>query len=166
MKKSISGTIVLWVVLAISTCAFAQVAMGDKEVLRRLDRVHVTLERLQPEIELDGLYGNILLSDAEIRLKMAGIKVLSEEECLETSNVASLSLRVNTLKRRFGYIYRVELFLVEPVELIRNKMRRDARILEIPGGWAMGSVSDIRKKASDTMDEFIRAWEEANPKKE
>jgi hypothetical protein len=30
----------------------------------------------------------------------------------------------------------------------------------------MGSVSDIRKKASDTMDEFIRAWEEANPKKE
>jgi hypothetical protein len=97
-----------------------------------------------------------------MRLKMAGIKVLSDEECLETSNVASLSLRVNTLKRRFGYIYRVELFLIEPVELIRNKMRRDARILEIPGGWAMGSVSDIRKKASDTVDEFIRAWEAAN----
>ena len=61
MKGSISRTIVLSVVFAISTCAFAQVAKVDREVQRGLDKVHVTLERLQPEIELDGLYGNVLL---------------------------------------------------------------------------------------------------------
>jgi len=164
MKGSILGTIVLSVVFAISTCAFAQVAKVDKEVLRGLDKIHVTLERLQPEIELDGLYGNVLLSDAEMNLKMAGIKVMSEEECLETSNVASLSLRVTTLKLRFGYIYRVELFLVEPVVLLRNKMQRDAKVLEIPVGWGIGRLSDIREKASDTVNEFIRAWEAANTK--
>lgn len=164
MKGSISGTIVLLVVLTISTCAFAQVAKVDKEVLRGLASVRVTLDRLQPEIELDGLYANTLLSDAEMRLKMAGIKVLSEEECLEISNVSSLSLRVTAMKRRFGYIYRVELFLVEPVVLIRNKIQRDAKVLEIPVGWGIGRLSDIREKAGDTVNEFIHAWEAANTK--
>jgi hypothetical protein len=51
MKGSISRTIVLSVIFAISTCAFAQVAKVDKEV-----------------------NGNGLLSDAEIKLKMAGVK--------------------------------------------------------------------------------------------
>ena len=81
---------------------------------------------------------------------------------MRTSNVSSLSLRVTTMKRRFGYIYRVELFLVEPVVLIRNKIQREAKVLEIPVGWGIGRLSDIREKAGDTVNEFIRAWEAAN----
>jgi len=163
MKRSICMVMVLWGVVAISTCAFAQVEKDDKQVLRGLDSVHVTLERLQPEIERDGLYGNMLVSDAEMKLKLAGIKVLSEEERIQTPYSASLYLRVNALKRRLGYIYRVELFLVEPVALIRNKMQRDAMVLEIPAEWGMGrSLTDIREKASDAVDRFIRAWLDAN----
>jgi hypothetical protein len=162
MIRTISGIIVLLLVLGFSTWTCAQVGKVDTEVLRGLVGVHVTLERLQPDIERDGLYGDLLLSDAEIRLKMAGIKVLSEEECLASACAASLSLRVNTLKRRFGYIYRVDLFLVEPVTLIRTKVRRDAKVLEFPGGWGMGSMSEIREKAGDAVDGFIRAWQAAN----
>lgn len=163
MNRRISGVIVLCVVLVLSASAFAQAQQDDRKVLRGLNRLHVAVERLEPEIERDGLYDNLLVSDAEMKLKMAGIEVLSKEECIENSCGPTLYLRVNALRRKLGYIYRVELFLVEPVVLIRNKIERDAKVLEIPAEWGMGRrLTDIREKANDAVDRFISAWVAAN----
>ena len=84
--------LVVAVILVITcTCAFALVDEEQRQVLRGLEGVHVVIKRLKPEIEMDGLYRSTLETDVELTLRMAGIKVLTEEESLQTSGVPDLA---------------------------------------------------------------------------
>ena len=122
MKKSNFVMLVVAVILVMTcTCAFALVDEEQRQVLRGLERVHVVIKRLKPEIELDGLYRSTLETDVELTLRMAGIKVLSEEESLQTSGVPDLCLKVNALKCSSGYVYNIGLSLEEKVTLTQKE---------------------------------------------
>jgi hypothetical protein len=166
MKKSNFIAVLVAVILAITcNCAFALINEEQREVLRGLERVHVVIKRLKPEIEIDGLYRSTLQSDVELTLRMAGMKVLSEEESLQTSGTPDLCLKVNVLKCSSGYVYNIGLSLEEKVSLIRRSIQISATTLRI---WEQLGIaprlSDIRDAVKDLLEEFVKGWQAANQK--
>jgi hypothetical protein len=166
MKKSTLVMLVVAVILVMTcTCSFALVDEEQRQVLRGLERVHVVIKRLKPEIELDGLYRSTLQSDVELTLQMAGMKVLSEEESLQTSGVPDLCLKVNALKCSSGYVYNIGLSLEEKVTLSRRSIQISATTLRI---WEQLGIahrlSDVRDSVRDLLEEFVKGWQAANQK--
>jgi len=166
MKRLISVSLGVWVILAISTGALAQIKQGEEEVLQGLEALHVKVERLRAEVEQDGLFGSTLQSDAELKLRLAGIKVLSEEQWLKNPDSPFLYLFVDVFKHSEGYIYRIQISLREPVTIIRKRTKTTATTLRIRDELGITPyLSEIREEAQDLMDEFIKAWQAANRKK-
>jgi hypothetical protein len=166
MKKLVSVFVIVLGALAISTHAWAHLSAAERELLRGLDGFRLAVERIKPEIERDGLFRSILLSDMELRLRMAGIKVLSEEEAESKPDAPCLYLYVDALKCSLGYVYTLRLSLMEPVKLTRNNIKASAAVLRIPDELGITShLPEIRDAAGDFLEEFIKAWKAANPKK-
>ena len=166
MKRLISFSVFCMGMLAIAGLAFGQARDENKEVLRGLDKVHVAVERLKAEIEQDGLFTSTLQTDMEMKLALAGIKVLSEEECQQIPCVADLYLYVDAFKQANGYIYRIQLSLREPVMILRKHMRATATTFRMHDELGMTEdLSEIREEARDLLDKFIEVWQAVNPKK-
>ena len=166
MKRRICVSLSTWVILAISTCAFAHIKQGEEEVLQGLEAVYVRVERLRAEVEQDGLFGSTLQSDAELKLRLAGIRVLSEEQWTENPDVPYLYLFVDVFKHSEGYIYRIQVSLREPVMIVRKRTKTIATTLRIRDELGITEyLSEIREEAQDLVDEFIKAWQNANRKK-
>jgi hypothetical protein len=102
MKKTPLVSLIVWAALAISTTAAAHIRVGQPEVLKGLEAVRPEVERLKPEIERDGLFREELQSDLELKLRMAGIRVLSEEDAQKNPNMPVLYLNVDALKCSFA----------------------------------------------------------------
>lgn len=166
MKKRVSVLVVVLGALAISTHAWARFSAAEEELLRGLDGFRLAVERIKPEIERDGLFRSILLSDMELRLRMAGIKVLPEEEADSKPDAPCLFLYVDAMKCSLGYVYSLRLSLIEPVKLTRNNTKVFATILRVPAELGITSrLPEIRDAAGDFLEEFIKAWKAANSKK-
>jgi hypothetical protein len=167
MKTMVAGLAVCFAFLAALPCAHAQSTKNQCEVLRNLDKVFVVVGRLKPEIERDGLYGTTLQKDVELRLAIAGIRVLSEEEAVDGPLVPRLNLDVNAFKYSDGYVYDIALYLRDRVEF------RGGRIQIIATVWSMSNslgitphLFEIREETENMIDKFIDAWERANAKRQ
>jgi hypothetical protein len=166
MKKRVFVFAVMLAALSVSTHAFAALSAADRELLRGVDEFRLAVERIKPEIERDGLFRSILLSDMELRMRLAGIKTLSEEESESKPDVPMLYLYVDAMKCSLGYVYSLRLVLMEPVKLTRNNMKVMATVFRIPTELGITArLSDIRDAAGDFLEEFIKAWKAANSKK-
>jgi hypothetical protein len=166
MKKRIVVSAVVLGILTIATHAMAHLSAADRELLRGLDGFRLAVDRIRPDVERDGLFRSTLREDMELRLRMGGIKVLSEEEAEKNPDAPYLYLYVDALKCSLGYVYKIRLSLMEPVKLIRNNAKVSATVLRIPDELGITSnLSEIRDAAGDFVDEFVKAWKAANPKK-
>jgi hypothetical protein len=166
MKRLRSVSLGVCVMAAISTSGFAYITQGEEEVLRGLAAVTVKVERLRAEIEQDGLFASTLQDDVEMKLRLAGIKVLSEEQCLENPDCPHFYLFVDAFKHSEGYIYRIQVSLREPVTVTRTRTKIIATTMRIRDELGITPyLSEIRGEAQDLVDEFIKAWESANRKK-
>jgi hypothetical protein len=166
VKRLILALKVLGLVLAMSTNAAGDVKEVEREILQGLQEVRVIVERIKPEIERDGLYSNTLQTDVVLKLRMAGMKVLEEDEDPQRTDVPYLYLLVDALKFSKGYVYKIQLSLREPVEVIRKNLRVLTTTLRFPGGIGITPyLSEIREEVRDQVDEFTQAWLEANPKR-
>jgi hypothetical protein len=166
MKARISVSLGVWVILALSTCAFGHITQGEEGVLQGLEAVYVKVERLKAEIEQDGLFGSLLQSDAELKLRLAGLKVLSEEQWLKNPDSPYLYVFVDVFKHSEGYIYRIQISLRESVMILRKSTKTIATTLRIRDELGVTAyLSEIREEAQDLLDEFIEAWQTANKKK-
>jgi hypothetical protein len=166
MKKRVFVFAVLLAALSVSTHAFAALSAAERELLRGLDGFRLAVERVKPEIERDGLFRSILLSDMELRLRLAGIKTLSEEEAESKPDAPLLYLYVDAMKCSLGYVYTLRLALMEPVKLTRNNTKVLATVLRIPAELGITSrLPEIRDAAGVFLEEFIKAWKAANSKK-
>jgi hypothetical protein len=166
MKKLVFVFVVVLGALAISTHVLARPRASEGELLRGLDGFRIAVERIKPEIERDGLFRSILLEDMEFRLRMGGVKVLSEEEAESKPDAPCLHLYLDAMKCSLGYVYTLRLSLMESVKLTRNNMKVSATVLRIPGELGITSnLPEIRDAAGDFVEEFIKDWKAANPKK-
>ena len=166
MKKRIVVSAVVLRILTIATHAMAHLSAADRELLRGLDGFRLTVDRIRPDVERDGLFRSTLREDMELRLRMGGVKVLSEEEAEKNPDAPCLYLYVDALKCSLGYVYKIRLSLMEPVKLVRNNAKVSATVLRIPDELGITSnLSEIRDAAGEFVDEFVKAWKAVNPKK-
>ncbi|HSO59709.1 MAG TPA: hypothetical protein VLR50_01625 [Desulfobacterales bacterium] len=166
MKKLMFVAAVLLAILILPTHAMARLSAADLELLRGLDGFRLAVDRIRPDIERDGLFRSTLQEDMELRLRMGGMKALSEEEAEKKPDAPLLYLHVDALKCSLGYVYKIRLALMEPVKLVRNHVKVTATVLRIPDELGITSnLSEIRDAAGDVVDEFVKAWKAANSKK-
>jgi hypothetical protein len=166
MKRGLYVLLGVFMSWAISTGAYAYITHGEEDVLSGLEAVGIKVERLKAEMEQDGLFTDTLQSDIELKLRLAGIKVLSEEQWRENPNTPFLYLFVDAFKHSEGYIYRVQLSLREPVTVLRKGTKTTATTLRIRDELGIAAhLSEIRDEAQDLVDEFIKAWQNVNRKR-
>ncbi len=136
--------------------AVETVAAEDSEPSRRtlngLRGLHVIIEDFQSNIlkydrylQKAGLSKVQLQKDVEARLKMAGIRILSRDEWLETVGRPVLYVNVNTHENeKFWFAYDIKAELRQVVRLDGKpdiKMLAEAEIKEIPAYFLLFSSS-------------------------
>ena len=166
--KAVIGGLV-WVLCLAGVSAQIYVT-EPRETFRGLPGVQVVVEPLKPDAEQDSLTESQLQTDVELRLRKAGIRVLTRQERLATPGGPFLYVNVNTWKSPPGfpgvYIYAFEVRLTQRVVL-----ERDIDIATHAGTWtasAVGKVGaarlrDIREHVGDIVDAFINDFVIAQP---
>lgn len=95
----------LWlmaVVLVAATAATAIDSKDGRETLRGLKGVYVLVEHLNPEAERDGLDKTTIQTDVELKLRQAGIQVLTGTEWLAEPGAPCLLVQAGTLPPNGG----------------------------------------------------------------
>ena len=164
-----------WIaVLALAVGFVASVVAADTELERRtlagLTGVEVVVEPMDPAAEKDGLTTSTLRTDVELKLRQAGIRVLTSDERLAAPGMPYLYLRVGTIKDEEGlYAYDIDLELKQEVRLTRNPalslMATTWRVAGWVGTIGSRNLSKVRERVRDTVDQFINAYLAANPKR-
>jgi hypothetical protein len=81
MKNTVAGIIAgLWLGSIAASHSFAEAGF-QRETLRNLPGVWVVVEKLPSELDQRGVTQGQVQTDAENRLRKAGIAILTQEEC-------------------------------------------------------------------------------------
>ncbi|MBI4628075.1 MAG: hypothetical protein HY729_05150 [Candidatus Rokubacteria bacterium] len=143
---------------------------SERATLKGLPGVLVLVEDMNPEVERAGLARATLQTDVELKLRQAGIAVLSTTEMLAAPGYPHLYLNVATGAPRTApglYVYSIQLSLKQQVVVVRNTA------VSLASTWSttakFGTVgadrlSSVRESVRDQVDKFINAWLSVNPK--
>lgn len=149
--------------------AIASDAKYNRASLRGLEGVYVSVERLNPEIEKDGVTEGLIRRDVELKLRMAGIRALSKEEWFDVMGSPYLYVNVNALilRETREYIYSIHIAFKQNVYPVREPI-----VILGATTWSIGGIigitSDldkIRASLKGRVDEFIDAYLSVNPRK-
>ncbi len=145
-----------------------------RETLRGLTGLAVLVEEVSRDLERAGLSRSQLQTDAELRLRKAGIRVLTPEEALATAGGPFLYINVSGGRVRsedgflfhgslLGYGVCIRVSLHQEVRLARDPAvtAYDAETWSSDGILQMVDVSSlrlIRESVADQVDQFINAY--------
>ena len=136
------------------------------ESLRGLKGVCVMVESLGPSF--DGkLTRDKIKIDAELKLKLAGIKVISDREIFHTKAWPILHISVFSHRAAGSIGYSINVALMQLVNL-----RRDPAKSLLAGTWSTRSagvigelqMETLQSSIKDKVDEFINDFLSVNPK--
>ena len=142
--------------------------VNQRESLRGLKGVEVLIELVSKDIENDGLTRMQLQTDVELRLRKAGVRVLTEEESRQATGRPMLHVQISSYKiASIGYAFNCSVSLEELAKLVRNP-----QIINLLPTWNKSSTGFtpinnlrfIREGLSDLVDQFINNYLAANPK--
>ncbi|MBU2623718.1 MAG: hypothetical protein KKD92_15520 [Proteobacteria bacterium] len=153
--------------LTLSSFVMASDDKISRQSLRDLKGIYVSVEKLTPEIEKDGLTSNNIGKDVESMLRKAKIKTLSKGEWFDVTGSPYLYVNANVLKLpdTKEYIYSVNIALKQNVYPVREP-------IEILGAatWSVGgiigitpSLDKIRASVREQVGKFIKAYLSVNP---
>ena len=157
-------------------CASDVYTQNEIESLRGIKGIYVAIEGLKPGIEEAGVRTENIQTDVELKLRLAGIKVLTEEERLEELGKPFLYVNVNCEKSELGfhfYLYSISIELMQKIILVRELVALDferpayyattwrTRTAGLSGANKVVAIRDIVK---DMVDEFINDYLSVNPK--
>jgi hypothetical protein len=140
----------------------------SRRSLSEIKGFSIRVERLDPEIEGDGLRAATIQGDAEGLLKGLGIRVLSKMESLDEPGEPNLYIDLHVLKLRATneYIYSIKVAFRQNAYLTRSP-------IEVLGAstWSLGLVTGITpdiKRIRDSVKMQVQTFGEAfrsvNPK--
>jgi putative peptidoglycan binding protein len=140
-----------------------------RATLRGLSGVAVIVESMDPEAERDGLMKSQVQTEVELRLRQAGIRVLSREDRLTTPGKPFLYINIHASKRSDInlYAYYVTVELNQSAWLDRDPAIDvpAATTWSISGGGSVGGqrLRSVREDVLDYVDRFINAYLAENP---
>jgi hypothetical protein len=149
--------------------AQAQDIEQTRNALKGLTGVFVIIETpLEPDAIAGGLSHDAIRTEVELKLRQAGIRVLSGDEWERTPGKPYLQVWPKVLKGGTlgGYIYHISVEFKQHVSLVRTP---DIKVFGAT--WSaehMGytpDLKDIRDRMKDLVDKFIAAYLSVNPKK-
>jgi len=150
--------------------SFAINGKSNLATLRGLTGVGVLVEKLPPEVEGEGLLRNHLQIEVEFKLRNAGIRIFTQEECRETPRKPYLyvNINVNTAKTESDiYPYSIDIVLMQEVSLLRDPKQITYAVTWSVGGVGSigkGFLSHLRDSVADALDIFIKAYLSENIK--
>jgi hypothetical protein len=166
-----SSMVALTLILATVYHVLAQDTQFNRATLAGLTGLDVIVDDMNPNAERDGLAKSALQTDVELRLRHAGIRVLTENESIAAPGSPYLHLRVMAAKNDLRmYGYSIELELKQLVRLDRDPSMRSVATtwgaLVGVGIVPAGDLSHVvRERVRDAVDGFINDFLAANPKR-
>lgn len=141
-------------------------ALTDKQkALVGLKGVLVVVEDIRPQAEPLDLTIDQIQTDVELRLRKAGLRVLTVLEMLETPGRPYLYVNVNPIIWSGICACAIEVNLRETVMLARGLKTQGSIWDERSAGFVRKeNIRQIRDRISDEVDKFINDYLAANPK--
>lgn len=164
------GLAVLWSIVGLSGAeSWASDDDFTRASLRGLSGVNVAIEYLQPEVERGGLTRQQLQTDVELRLRHAGIMVLTEEERLKVPGAPYLYVRVHVLLSASvsglaAYSIRMELHQRAHLETDDSFALVSTWHTDSLGIVGVANLHTVRGRVRDDADEFINAYLSVHPR--
>ena len=163
---------VLVMILLLSSAVQGQTTSDEKETLKGIKSLRVIVGVGEPDIKKDGLQVSSIQTDVELKLRMAGIKVLTEEEWLAMKEVGGpyLFVGVDSFRREGSelYAFHISVELNQLVYLNRNPdiivFARTWRSAGSIGTAGRNNVANLRNFVKDQVDIFINDYLAVNPK--
>ena len=139
-----------------------------QETLRGLKGFSVIIGELHDEVTQAGLTKSILKTDVELKLRKAGIRVLTKDERFFTLGlVGRLSVSVNALKTTsppHTFVYCAAVKLLQDVILSRNRVKTLAITWDSGFVGVTPDLRDVRENTSNLVDMFMNDYLAVNPK--
>jgi hypothetical protein len=165
MKIQIGFVVAL--LLLVASPAFSQDDEPARRTLRGLKGVYVLVEDLESDAEKAGLSTNQIYTDVVLRLRKAGIKVLTWQEVSNEPGNPNLYIRASTMDTANGlYAYNIDVHLSQLVMLTRKsaiKFHATTWIVSRLGTVGFAVMPTIRDSICDLVDKFINAYLAMNP---
>jgi hypothetical protein len=142
----------------------AQVADVATPTLKGISALNVRIADLSEDAKVLGLTKDAIQTDVELKLRLAGMRVVTMEEDFNLPGTPFLYINVNlTDTTKAGHI---EVELRQNAQLERNGQLALAVTTWRTGGiFANTTAQHIRDSIKDSVDEFLNAWLSVNPKK-
>ena len=167
--------IVLASTLSAASLATAENTPATRLSLKGLKGIGLRVQPVDPEAQRDGLSTRQVRADVEAQLRKAKIRLLTPDEQRQTAQKPSLLVNVATSKLSTGeHLYSIHVEVAQWVATLANPKLTIAEAVPVPAKtWSAPSVfgiapakgikQDARKAVRAMVDEFIRAYSQANP---
>jgi len=139
---------------------------STRETLRGLSGVEVRVEPLKWIIEQKGLTTAQLRNDTELRLRLAGIRVMSSEESLDAPGKPVLYVNPRVIKQgsKDKYIFNIRVELTQRVALARvPEVKTTVPTWSLSVTGISPELSTVREQVKELLDVFINAYLSVNP---
>lgn len=163
------GVVVLALTIA-GSVSWALNSETNRSTLRGLAGVRVLIEDLPPEVQQEGVTKTRLQADVEQKLRTAGIKPLTQEECFKTPGEPYLYLNINlnSLKTEVDhYAFSIDIGVIQNVSLLRTPDQATYAITWSTGGVGLigkKRLADLQDSVWDLLSIFIKAFLSVNSK--
>jgi hypothetical protein len=138
---------------------------SSRATLKGISAVTVIVDLGSPDgAKALGLSADTIQTDVELKLRLAGIRVVTQEEALKLPGGPALEVQIDLTKDALAASIDVD--LCQDAWLERDTIAAVA----VPT-WGVGRVAahptaeQIRDAVKDHVDEFLNAWLSVNPKK-
>jgi hypothetical protein len=153
------------VLLLVSPCVNAGFVLDDKETLRGIKSMIVIIEDIRAKAENAGINKDMIRKDVELKLRMAGIKVVPKKEVSESSH---LYVYTNIVKRGLAaFVFEVDIAFKQIVFLKRKPDLSCYAVTWDKRSASVVSETKMVRKVQDTVnhlvDEFIEDYLSVNP---
>jgi len=153
-------------VFQLTLCPVVARRADDPYGLRGISSVWVLIESLGPEEAKIGLAHDTVRTDVELRLRSAGLRVISPEEAKKIAVKDNTFLYVNVAVASGGMAATVLAQFAQAAYLLRNSLPigtaftwTDVSTLLSP------SLDSVRSEIRDLVDKFLNEWLKQNPRR-
>jgi hypothetical protein len=135
---------------------------AERQTLIGLTGVRVVVEEIRPDAARDGLLKTALQTAVEFKLRLAGIRVLTDIEWSQRPGTPVLYVNVQTTKMTDKtYVFRSAVSLHQGVRLIREPtvvVQAATWTTGYIGSIATSNLRTVQDRVADQTDDFINAY--------